>query len=80
MTKVDGNGNSTFVNDYRYIHLDPTVGTNYYRLSQTDFDVTTQVNFMKDKKGEHFSFFIEDPNGFVIEFKSFKNEEEVFVS
>lgn len=52
----------------------------YDKLNQSNQEVTTEVNFMKDKKGEHFSFFIKDPNGFTIEFKSFKNEHEVFVS
>ncbi|MFK7771309.1 MAG: M12 family metallo-peptidase [Saprospiraceae bacterium] len=43
LTEVDGKGNSTITNDYRYIHENPTVGTNYYRLSQTDFDGTIKV-------------------------------------
>lgn len=43
LTEIDGKGNSTITNDYRFAHLDPTVGTNYYRLSQTDFDGTTKV-------------------------------------
>lgn len=34
--------------------------------------------FLQDKVGEHKSFFIEDPNGYIIEFKSFSNTEEVF--
>jgi hypothetical protein len=41
--EMDGKGNSTITNDYRFVHLDPTVGTNYYRLSQTDFDGTSKV-------------------------------------
>ena len=52
----------------------------YDKLNQSKQEVTTEVNFMKDKKGEHFSFFIKDPNGFTIEFKSFKNKGEVFAS
>lgn len=43
LTEVDGKGNSTVVNTYRHIHDNPTIGTNYYRLSQTDFDGTTKV-------------------------------------
>jgi hypothetical protein len=43
LTEVDGKGNSTITNDYRFVHLDPTVGTNYYRLSQTDFDGTSKI-------------------------------------
>ncbi|MFT6320397.1 MAG: hypothetical protein ACJAT4_001322 [Granulosicoccus sp.] len=41
--EMDGKGNSTITNDYRYIHRNPTVGTNYYRLAQTDFDGTSKV-------------------------------------
>ncbi len=55
LTEVDGKGNSTITNDYRFNHKDPTVGTNYYRLSQTDFDGTTKdagviaVDYKSDK-------------------------------
>ncbi|MFK8005248.1 MAG: reprolysin-like metallopeptidase [Saprospiraceae bacterium] len=55
LTKVDGKGNSTITSDYRFVHQNPTVGTNYYRLSQTDFDGTTKeagviaVDFKSDK-------------------------------
>ena len=43
LTEVDGKGNSTITTDYRFIHENPTIGTNYYRLSQTDFDGTHKV-------------------------------------
>ena len=43
LAEIDGKGNSTTINDYRFVHLDPTIGTNYYRLSQTDFDGTHKV-------------------------------------
>ena len=43
LAKIDGDGNAITSNDYRFVHLDPTVGTNYYRLSQTDFDGTTTI-------------------------------------
>ena len=33
---------------------------------------------MKDSTGEHLSFFIKDPNNYMIEFKSFKNSSETF--
>ncbi|MEZ2413948.1 VOC family protein [Muriicola sp. E247] len=38
------------------------------------------ITFLKSKKGEHTSFFIEDPNGYVVEFKCFKEPKEVFAS
>ena len=53
--EIDGKGNSTITNDYRFLHTDPTVGINYYRLSQTDFDGTNKiadvitVDFKSDK-------------------------------
>lgn len=34
--------------------------------------------FLPNKKGQHSSFFITDPNGFVIEFKSFDIIEDIF--
>lgn len=47
LEKINGNGNSSFTNDYRYIHINPKQGDNYYRLSQTDFDGTTKVAGIK---------------------------------
>ena len=35
---VEGNGTSFVLNNYEYIHERPTMGINYYRLKQTDFD------------------------------------------
>lgn len=34
--------------------------------------------FLKDKNGEHQSFFLKDPNGYVLEFKCFTDEATVF--
>lgn len=53
-------------------------GMLYTRLFQMDLEVTTEATFMQGKKGEHLSFFVQDPNGYMLEFKSFKNSEEVF--
>lgn len=52
----------------------------YNKLFKSNYDVTTKVTYMHNKLGEHLSFFIKDPNGFMVEFKSFKNKEEVFAS
>jgi len=35
---VDGSGNSTTIKNYSWIDNDPIMGTNYYRLKQTDFN------------------------------------------
>jgi len=53
-------------------------GKLYTKLFKSNQEVTTEVTFMKDKTGEHLSFFITDPNGYMIEFKSFKDASEVF--
>lgn len=53
-------------------------GELYSRLFQMDLEVTTEATFMQDKIGEHLSFFIQDPNGYMLEFKSFKNPKEIF--
>lgn len=38
-------------------------------------DVT---HFLKGSNGEHQSFFLKDPNGYVIEFKCFKEKDTIF--
>ncbi len=53
-------------------------GTLYKKLLQSNKEVTTEVTFMENKVGEHLSFFITDPNGYMIEFKSFKSKKEIF--
>jgi extradiol dioxygenase family protein len=53
-------------------------GKLYSKLFQMNLEVTTEATFLKNKIGEHLSFFIKDPNGYMLEFKSFKNEHEVF--
>ena len=50
----------------------------YTRLSQMDLEITTEATFMKDKIGEHLSFFVQDPNGYMVEFKSFKEATDIF--
>ena len=53
-------------------------GRLYKKLLQSNEEVTTETTFMENKTGEHISFFIKDPNGYLIEFKSFKNAKEIF--
>jgi len=38
LVKIDGNGNSTVILNYKYIDKLPIWGTSYYRLKQVDFD------------------------------------------
>ncbi len=50
----------------------------YHRLMGSEYEITTEVTFLKDQTGEHVSFFIQDPNGHMVEFKSFRKQKEMF--
>lgn len=52
----------------------------YAKLVLSEYELTTEVVFLKDRTGEHHSFFIQDPNGHMVEFKSFRKQEEMFLS
>ena len=39
-----------------------------------------ETMFLDGKTGEHKSFFVQDPNGYIIEFKCFKEAADVFKS
>lgn len=54
--------------------------TLHHRLTDSEYEITTEVTFLKGKPGEHISFFIQDPNGHMVEFKSFRDEAEMFCS
>jgi hypothetical protein len=49
-------------------------------LKSKGVEIVSEVNFLKDKTGEHHSFFVNDPNGYTVEFKCFTNPNEVFKS
>jgi extradiol dioxygenase family protein len=55
-------------------------GKLYSRLLQLDIGTTIKTTFMEDSIGEHLSFFIKDPNDYMIEFKCFKVSSETFES
>lgn len=57
-----------------------TWGKIYAKVNAANIEVFDEITFLKNKKGEHISFFVKDPNGFMVEFKSFSQEEEVFKS
>lgn len=57
-----------------------TWGEIYTKLNEQNLEVVTQTTFLKDKSGEHLSFFVKDPNNYMLEFKSFKNPKEIFQS
>ncbi len=47
-------------------------------LKSLDMPLQAEVQFLEGKSGEHRSFFVKDPNGYTVEFKCFKTEDEVF--
>ena len=53
-------------------------GSMYSKLNKQNLEVVTQATFSKNKSGEHLSFFVKDPNGYMLEFKSFKEINSVF--
>lgn len=53
-------------------------GKLYSRLFQLDIGATLKTTFMEDSIGEHLSFFVTDPNDYLIEFKCFKKNSDVF--
>jgi len=56
-----------------------TWGEIYSKLNNQNLELTSQATFLKNKSGEHLSFFVKDPNGYMLEFKSFKQPQEVFI-
>ena len=50
----------------------------YQRLSSMDIEITTEATFLENQPGEHLSFFVQDPNGYMVEFKSFREEGDIF--
>ncbi len=57
-----------------------TWGKIYAKLNEQNLEVVTQTTFLKDKTGEHLSFFVKDPNDYMLEFKSFKDPKQMFTS
>lgn len=52
----------------------------YDKLNNNNLEVVDKTTFLKDKPGEHSSFFIKDPNDFMLEFKKFKISNDIFKS
>lgn len=56
--KVTGTGNSSEVSEYRFTHLFPHPGINYYKLISTDFDGTDHYKGIVAVEADfHFTFF-----------------------
>ena len=45
---------------------------------EKDYFEIEPLAFMQNKIGEHYSFFIQDPNGYYLEFKTFKDSTDLF--
>ena len=52
----------------------------YKDLSILDIEITSQVTYLENKPGEQYSFFIQDPNGYMVEFKAFLDPKNLFGS
>lgn len=49
-------------------------------ITSKGVDLSLESTFFMEKTGEQMAFLLPDPNGYMIEFKCFSNEEEVFES
>lgn|SRR5690606_878527 len=52
----------------------------YEKLKDQNLELVDKTTFLKDNPGEHNSFFVTDPNDYMLEFKNFKNPLDVFKS
>ncbi|MFL0353877.1 VOC family protein [Xanthomarina sp. GH4-25] len=50
----------------------------YSKLKKLDLEVVEKTTFLENKAGEHNSFFIKDPNDYMLEFKCFTDSKSVF--
>ena len=51
----------------------------YDKVNHWILDITPKKTFFKDKNGEHHSFFIKDPNDYTLEFKTFVDNDSIFL-
>lgn len=52
----------------------------FERLKAKKAPLQAESMFLKDKAGEHHSFFIKDPNGYTVEFKCFTQSKTIFTT
>lgn len=52
--------------------------TIYNKLKKLELQLVDYSSFLKDKTGEHQSYFVKDPNDYMLEFKCFKNQNNIF--
>ncbi|WP_272151817.1 VOC family protein [Tenacibaculum aiptasiae] len=51
----------------------------YDKINKWSTETIIKRTFLKDKNGEHDSFFVKDPNGYFLEFKTFRQHDEIFM-
>ena len=51
----------------------------YDKVNHWTLEMTPKKTFFKDKNGEHRSFFIKDPSDYTIEFKTFIDNDSIFL-
>ena len=80
LDNIDGAGNSTGARNYSYTDENPFSGTNYYRLTQTDFDGKQKVfdGISINRDGEPLALSIVNiyPNPFTEDFSITYNSEK----
>ncbi|RMA66449.1 VOC family protein [Ulvibacter antarcticus] len=59
--------------------MDKTEWNNLYEKLKAHIHIDKTL-FLYDQNGEHQSYFIKDPNGYVIEFKCFSADNSIFKS
>ncbi|TYA53100.1 VOC family protein [Formosa maritima] len=52
----------------------------YSKLNKQNLEIVEKTTFLSNKAGEHASFFIKDPNDYMLEFKCFKDSKNIFKS
>ena len=67
---------SVIIAVYNDIELDQCLDS-VFKSKNIEFIIKPNIRF-KGQKGEQSIFFIKDPSGNVLEFKSFKNDEMIF--
>lgn len=50
----------------------------YSKLNKLNLEIVEKTTFLSKKAGEHTSFFIKDPNDYMLEFKCFKDSKNIF--
>ncbi|MFZ1558313.1 MAG: T9SS type A sorting domain-containing protein, partial [Saprospiraceae bacterium] len=59
--QISSKGNGSKFNEYKFIHLNPASGINYYKIRQTDFDgnytYSSTVKVMVNKSASSFDIF-----------------------